>query len=30
LTVTVPKQPKAKPRRIEIGADSGYHRLGEK
>jgi HSP20 family protein len=30
LTITVPKPPKAKPRRIEIGASNGHKQLGEK
>jgi HSP20 family protein len=30
LTVKVPKQPKAKPRRIEIGGGNGHKQLGEK
>lgn len=30
LTITVPKQPKAKPRRIQIGAGNGHKQLGEK
>jgi HSP20 family protein len=30
LTITLPKQPKAKPRRIEIGSGNGHKQLGEK
>jgi HSP20 family protein len=30
LTITIPKLPKAKPRRIEIGAANGGKQLGEK
>lgn len=30
LTITVPKLPKAKPRRIAIGAGDGHKQLGEK